>query len=335
MSGARTKGRWMIWTAATVVLLALALFGAWRWAASTGSAGTLDWIDARFWNDPPATLVETAQYGSDPAQTVELWVPRGQSFAEPAPPPGQARPIVHPLVVFIHGGGWHLGAPAEYRFVARTLADQGFAVALVGYRLVPGGRFPAMLEDSAAAVRWLRDNGARHGARIDRVVLMGHSAGAYNALMLGLDAQWLESAGVPQEAIAGVVSLAGPADFYPWTRDSSRNAMGHAPDPRATQPITFARADAPPILLLHGTADDVVRPRNSRRLAEAIAAAGGPVRKVEFAGMGHAGIVMGLSKPFAQGGKVRDPILRFLRETAAAPAPRPVGASVPVQGESR
>lgn len=332
MTAARKRGGWMTWTIVIAVLVALALFGTWRWAVSTGSAATLDWIDARFSRDRETVLAATAQYGSDPAQRIELWVPRGQAFAEPAPPPGTpTAPIVHPLVVFIHGGGWHLGAPEQYRFVARTLGDQGFAVALVGYRLVPEGRFPAMLEDSAAAVRWVRDIAGKHGARVDRLALMGHSAGAYNVLMLGLDPQWLAGAGVPQGAIAGVVSLAGPADFYPWTSDSARNAFGHVANPETTQPISFVRADAPPILLIHGTADDVVRPRNSRRLEAALEKTGGRVQEIEFDGMGHAGVMMGLSHPFAQGGKVLGPVLQFLRETAAGP----VRPSVPVQGESR
>ena len=310
-------------------LLALAGFGVWRWAVAQGSAATLDWIDARFSRDGEVRLAASGQYGPDPAQKVELWVPVGQAFAEPAPPPGQQpAPIVYPLIVFVHGGGWHSGAPEDYRFVARTLGEAGYATALVGYRLVPEGRFPAMLEDTAAGVRWVRDHASENAVRADPMVLAGHSAGAYNVLMLGLDPQWLAQAGVPQSAIGGVLSLAGPADFYPFTSDSARNALGHVADPRTTQPIDFARADAPPILLLHGTADDVVRVRNSRNLAKAIRTAGGAVEEREYEGMGHAGIVMGLSRPFAQGGIVTDPLVDFARKRTAPP-------SVPVQRETR
>ncbi len=111
--------------------------------------------------------------------------------------------------------------------------------------------------------------------------------------------------------------------------------MSTAADPTVTQPITFARAAserrAPPILLLHGTADDVVRVRNSRNLARAIRDAGGRVQEIEFPGMGHAGVVMGLSKPFAQDGKVLDPLLTFIRSVDEAPE----AASVPVQRADR
>lgn len=299
-------------------IVALAGFGAWRWAVAAGSAATLEWIDARFARSAPVTLAARGTYGANPAQRAELWVPAGELT-------GRERP----LVVFVHGGGWHSGAPEDYRFVARTLGEAGFATALVGYRLVPAGRFPAMLEDTAAAIRWARGQAARAGVRSEGIALAGHSAGAYNVVMMALDPQWLAGAGVPADSIGGVVSLSGPADFYPFTSDSARNALGHVDDPASTQPIAFVRADAAPLLLMHGTADTVVRVRNARRLAAAMEKRGGEVRTIEFEGMGHAGIIMGLSKPFAQDGIVQGPMIAFLR-AATTPAP-----SVPVQRETR
>lgn len=304
------------WTIIGIAFLALIAFALWRWAVAAGSASTLDWIDARFSRDRGAELIASVDTGAGGAAHSEIWVPEG------AAPTGG-----FPLVVFAHGGGWHSGAPQDYRFVARTFAEHEYATALIGYRLVPEGRYPAMLEDSAAALRWVRDVAGEARVNADRMVLIGHSAGAYNVLMLGLDPQWFVAAGVPSEAIAGVVSMAGPADFFPFDKESSINAFGHVADGRITQPIAFARADAPPILLLHGTADDVVRPYNSRNLEQAIRNAGDNARLIEFDGMSHAGLVMGLSKPFAQGGRVLDPILHFLRERGEA--------SVPVQPEIR
>jgi acetyl esterase/lipase len=305
-------------TALVLGLLALGAFGLWRWAVAAGSAGTLEWIDARFPRAGSVVLSAQGRYGAHPAQRAELWTPAGEST-------DQAKP----LVIFLHGGGWHSGAPEDYRFVARTLGEAGFATALVGYRLVPEGRYPAMLEDTAAGIRWALDRAVASGVATDRLALAGHSAGAYNVLMMGLDPRWLTAAGVSPEAIGGVVSMAGPADFYPFTSPSARKALGHVPDPRTTQPIAFAHGKAAPILLLHGTADTVVRVRNSRRLATALRTAAGRVELREYEGMGHAGVIMGLSKPFAQGGIVRDPMIAFLRH-ATAPE-----ASVPVHRENR
>jgi acetyl esterase/lipase len=328
-TAARSRGRWLMAIAIMIGVLALAGFGAWRWATATGSAATLEWIDSRFSRSRAVVLARQGIYGPAANQNVEIWTPAG-----PAPAGGW------PLAVFVYGGGWHLGATKEYRFVARTLGEAGYATALVGYRLGPQGRFPAMLEDTAAGVRWTRDHAAVAGANARKVVLIGHSAGAYNVLMLTLDPQWLAHAGVPESAIAGTVSMAGPADFYPFTSDSARNALGTAADPALTQPIHFARAGAPPILLLHGTTDDVVRVRNSRNLLAAMRKVDGAVEEREYPGMGHAGIIMALSRPFAQGGIVRDPLLAFIRRSLAggkgiiAPASGET-ASVKVQRASR
>lgn len=310
---------WLGWTLLIVAVLALAGYGLWRWAAATGSAATLEWIDARFARERPITLAVRAQYGPHPAQHLELWVP-DQPAADGEP---------HPLIVFYHGGGWHSGAPADYRFVARTLGEHGFATALVGYRLVPEGRFPAMLEDSAAGLAWLAANAGRHGVHTNRAVLAGHSAGAYNAVMLALDLQWLEAAGAPSGMVAGVAGLAGPYDFHPFTSDSAVAAFGHVKSPQSTQPIRFARGDAPPLLLMTGTADDVVRPRNSVALDRAVRAAGGRSKVIQFEGMGHAGIVMALSRPFRRNGQVMEELVRFAREQLSRPT------SVPIKGGMR
>lgn len=312
----------MGWIVIIAVLIAVAAFGTWRWAVTNSSAGTLDRIDSIFASSNTVKRVAAEQYGADPAQRAELWRPVDG-------------PTDKPLIVFIHGGGWNSGAPEDYRFVARTFGNLGYPVALVGYRLVPGGEFPAMLEDSAQGVAWAARAAPAHDIGDHGIVLMGHSAGAYNVLMLGLDPQWLGQADVPQSEISGIVSLAGPTDFYPFTSDSARAAFGAADPIVQTQPITFARGDAPPILLLTGTEDTSVKPRNSRVLAEAITAKGGTAEKEEFAGMSHAGIIMALSKPFAQGGKLTDPIVRFIE---GLPEPQPAAnakASVPVQAENR
>ena len=306
----------MGWTLIATALLLLAGFALWRWALAAGSASTLDWIDARFPRDRGIELVAEGSYGPADAQRAEIWVPEGE-----APAGG------FPLAVFVHGGGWHSGAPEDYRFVARSLGERGIATALVGYRLVPDGRYPAMLEDSAEGLAWVRDQAMDADIRADDAILIGHSAGAYNVLMLGLDPSFLRE--------AGIVSMAGPADFFPFDTDSSRNAFGHVADGRSTQPVARATretlAGAPPFLLMHGTADETVRPYNSRNLSTAIEANGGTVDLMEYDGMSHAGIVMGLSKPFAQNGTVLDPITAFIADRASG-GPQ---ASVPVQGETR
>ncbi len=226
-------------------------------------------------------VVDGAAYGPDLRQTLEIWVPKGASG-----------PL--PVVVFFYGGSWNSGSHDGYGFAARALSARGFVVVVPDYRLVPQVRWPAFVEDGAAALRWVTANIARHGGDPARLAVMGHSAGAHIALLLALDRRW----GVA-DAIKAAVGLAGPTDFLPFTPGGVADAaLGNAPDLQDTQPIHFARSDAAPLLLLHGQDDSTVLPRNSTRLANAVTDLGGRAEARVYPGIGHIGILLGLSKPF-------------------------------------
>lgn len=259
-----------------------------------------------------------ASTGADPMQKVIVWGPEGEAAGK------------RPVILFVHGGSWRAGDPEDYSFVGRAFVPEGFVVVLAGYRLVPGGEYPAMIEDTAAAIRWTRDNIARFGGDPGRIVLAGHSAGAYNVAMAALERQWLAEEGVPQDAVAGVVGLAGPYDFYPFDSDSSKAALGAAPEPEATQPVTHARGDAPPFLLVHGEADSLVKIRNSRELARRLEAAGGAARTLVLPGANHNDPLLALAAPWRSRRDVADRIAAFAREVTAS---RPL--SVSVQAETR
>ena len=317
--GRRRMG-WLGWTGAGL-LLAVLVFGGLFWrAVDTDPAGTLDSFDARFARERGATLVEKAKYGSDPAQKLSIYIPQG-----PAPPSG------FPLVVFFHGGGWHSGDPYGYGWIARALAEQGYASALVGYRLNQGGRFPVMLEDSAAGTRFALAEAPKYKIDASRIALMGHSAGAYNATMLSLDRQWLGREGVPEGTVRGAVILAGPADFYPYDKKSSINAMGHWPRWQDTQPVNYVRADAPPLLLVHGTEDTVVRPRNARILAKRLTEVGAPTKAVLMQGMNHDDLILKLAKVFDRDARVKQAVFPFLARVLQAQDAGTRQASSPVQ----
>ena len=218
------------------------------------------------------------------------------------------------MVVFFYGGGWDSGDRDSYGFAGRALSRQGFVVVIPDYRLVPKAHWPDFIEDSAAAVAWTHEHIAKLGGDPDRIALMGHSAGAYNAAMLALDPQWLRAARSDPSVIRGVAGLAGPYDFLPLEKGGRGDrAMGKVKPIEKTQPIHFARGDAPPLWLATGDEDDTVRPRNSQNLAAAIEKAGGPVTLRIYPGMGHTGIVMALAAPFQNKGPVLEEATDFLR----------------------
>lgn len=295
------------------LVLAFTLTALWlaaRWVRDRHGVALLDWADRQFGGNRGYRLaLADGHYGADPAQRVEVIVP--------ATAPAQPLPVV----VFIHGGSWNSGDPRVYRFVGRQLARRGYVVINAGYRLGPPGQFPAMLEDGAAALAWVQANAARWSGDPAGVCLIGHSAGAYNAAMLVLERQWLGRAGLPEGFVRGFIGLSGPYDFYPFTSESARAAFGAVADPAMTQPVTFARGDAPPMLLLSGDRDTTVKPRNSLALASALERTGSSARVVLVAGLNHTDPVRLLAAPFDRDTRVLGPVLGFLSTHCRASSP--------------
>ncbi|HZF42514.1 MAG TPA: alpha/beta hydrolase [Sphingomonadaceae bacterium] len=258
--------------------------------------------------DRGAVLVaRDVAYGTDPRQALDVYAPTGTAASARLP-----------VIVFIYGGSWQSGSKDGYGFAARALAARGFVVAVPDYRLVPAVRFPGFVEDCAAAVRWARANAARFGGDGARVVMIGHSAGAYNAAMLALDPRYL---GADRAAVRGWVGLAGPYDFLPLDGPITRAAFGGAPDLPQTQPVTHASAGDPPALLLHGAKDDTVYPRNSQALAARLRAAGGRAEVKLYPKLGHVGIVTALAAPFRGRAPVLEDAAGFARAVTAEEQP--------------
>ncbi len=219
-------------------------------------------------------------------QTLDVWRPSG----------GAREGL--PVLIFWYGGGWVHGDRAAYAFAARAYAKAGFVVVLPDYRKVPGVRFPAFVQDGAQAVKWTRDHVRDFGGDPGRIALAGHSAGAYTVAMLTLDRRWLRAEGVDPRIVRAAVGLCGPYDFYPFTARRAADAMRGAADPAMTQPVHFARANAPPMLLVTAGNDTQVMPHNAVNLTARLRALGAPVRHVDYPGLSHEDVAMALSKPF-------------------------------------
>ncbi|WPZ32471.1 alpha/beta hydrolase [Thalassobaculum sp. OXR-137] len=246
----------------------------------------------------PKTGYERVQgipYAEGPRQTYDLY--------EPSAPRRDA-----PAIVYFYGGGWKSGDKDKYRFVAQSLTKAGYTVAIPDYRLYPQVTFPDFVQDGAAAV-------AAVAARLDRpIVLMGHSAGAHIAMMLTLDPRWLSAAGLDVDStVKATVGLSGPYDFLPLS-DDLQPILAPQGDPEASQPITYARGDAPPLLLLHGTADTTVLPKNTKNLAAAIAGLGGDVTVKTYPKVGHAPMIGAFAPALDFLAPSRADVLAWLRD---------------------
>ncbi|MBC2651592.1 alpha/beta hydrolase [Novosphingobium flavum] len=250
-------------------------------------------------------VVHDAAYAPGRRGMIDVYAPRGASG-------GPARPII----VFLYGGSWRSGTKDGYGFVGRAFAARGFVVAIPDYRLVPEVRYPAFVEDGAAAVRWVRAHAGEWGGDPSRIVLVGHSAGAYNAAMLAYDPRWL---GPDRSAIRGFAGLAGPYDFDPFDGPIAAAAFQGAAEARDTQPVTHVAPGAPPALLATGDKDTTVRPANSESLAARLTQVGTPASLRRYPRVGHVGILTAIAKPWRDRAPVVDDVAAF---AASVTAPR-------------
>ena len=238
-------------------------------------------------------------FGNDPRQKLDIYAPTMASTRS------------WPVIVFIYGGSWSSGIRQGYGFVGRALASRGFLVAIPDYRLVPTVRYPAFLEDNASAVRWVIAHAGDYHGDPQRLILAGHSAGAYDAAMLAYDRRWL---GADRAAVRAMIGLAGPYDFLPSKLPSVIAAFGRASDPATTQPIDLVRPGAVPALLSTGDKDDLVAPKNSDTLAARLQAVGTPVERLRYPRVGHVGLLTAIAEPFRSRAPVLDDMTRFAQK---------------------
>ena len=304
--------RMVLWAFGALALVLVGGAIATQIAIARNGPAVLDAVDRITGGSAGAAKLATISTGEHPSQKLIVWGPSDRGEDQTA----------LPVLVFAHGGSWRSGDPVDYGFLARAFVPKRFAVVLVGYRLVkedsPDGVYPAMIEDTARAIQWVYEDIAQYGGDPDRIILAGHSAGAYNVMMAALEGQWLSKKGVDPGAIAGVVGMAGPYDFYPFDSESTIAAFGPASDPEATQTFNHVRGDAPPVLLIHGEKDSLVKPRNSRELAQLIETAGGTVELSLYPDMEHNDPLIALASPWRSNRTVADEIAEFAIKVSAS-----------------
>ncbi|HEY4202316.1 MAG TPA: alpha/beta hydrolase [Devosiaceae bacterium] len=237
-----------------------------------------------------------------------------------------------PVIFFIYGGGWNRGEKADYQFVGRAFAARGFITVIADYRLVPEVHFPEFLEDNASALKWVQDHIAEYGGDTKRLFLAGHSAGAYNAVMLALDPSYFKEYGVTM-AIRGVAALSGPYDFYPFEYNEVRDAFGNAASPEGTQPVNLVTNDVPPMLLTSGTYDPIVRMQNSENLAKLLKAQGDWVTTKYYDGFGHMEPVIALGALWRWRMPILNDVVEFFSTFGAFPSGVPRVAVAPAAPE--
>lgn len=243
----------------------------------------------------PAAEMKDLVYAHTPQRdlTVDLYLP--------------ATPQPHPVILYVHGGGWSSGSKANPP--TSRLVAVGYAVASIDYRLTNEAPFPAQIFDCKASVRWLRANSRKYGLDADRIAAWGGSAGGHLVALLGTSGGVAELEGDEgnpgySSRLAAVIDFFGPVDLMTINAErkhprpeSGRSAEAkllgggpledHKDLARQASPLTWIDPSDPPFLVVHGDLDDTVPPKQSERFVEALKAAHVPVEFSVVKGRAH------------------------------------------------
>lgn len=224
-------------------------------------------------------------------------------------------------LVWFHGGGLTMGSKdqvdrdVDTPAIARSLVRGGVAVVVPNYRLSPQAKFPAYVEDAAAAVAWTRAHIAELGGDANRLFIGGHSAGGYLALMLGMDAHYLEQFGLPLSTIAGVIPVSGQVMTH-YTVRAERGLGKFTVTADAAAPVYFVRKNTPPMLVLYADHDMAARAEENAFLVALLRGTGNQrVAGKLIANRTHGSIAGKLAE---DKDPARQAILEFIKTTGAA-----------------
>ncbi len=200
----------------------------------------------------------------------------------------------HPVMVFIHGGGWRKGDKANKvvsRIKAPHFVGAGYVLVSINYRLSPKVKHPTHVQDVAKALGYVHKNITKYGGDPKKIFIMGHSAGAHLAALVAVDERYLKAEGKDLGLLSGVVLLDSAAyDIPRFVKDLKagpqmiamyKAAFGPEKNWKDASPRTHVapQKNIPPFLIFH-TGNRLAGATLSRELANALNKAGSPSQAV-------------------------------------------------------
>ncbi|MBC2665156.1 alpha/beta hydrolase [Novosphingobium flavum] len=259
-------GRWPALSAAALVAAAL--------VAAIGLRGAFR-IDRNQAAEPMSDLAvhRDIAYAPGDRRALDIYAP-----ARPGPP--------RAVIVYLYGGAWTSGAKAQYAWVGAGLARQGYVAVIPDYRIYPPATWPSFLQDSARALAFVKAHIAQYGGDPAKLVLVGHSSGAFNALSLAVEPRWLDEAGLDaRRDLKAVIGLSGVYNMLPL-HGENENAI-FAPSTGYAEMKHHVDGKSPPLLLLVGAADRIAGREESEQMAARVREKGGAAELIVYPGLQH------------------------------------------------
>lgn len=247
-------------------------------------------------------------YGDAPLQNLDMYYPKPLAQAMQAQ---SAITDSYPMIVFVYGGSWENGSKEDYAFVGQSLAQAGYVTAVVNYRKAPEYVYPDFVEDTAKAIAWSYENATKFHANPERLAVVGHSAGAFNAVAAIANEDFLAPYGMSPSDISAVVGIAGPYS-YDFRKFDSASAFPADATPDEVMPDRQLKGTQPPYLLLTAENDKIVYETNTIKMTQALKDFGATVETGEIKGASHATSIGAMAKPLRWVNDVRAQVLTYL-----------------------
>lgn len=247
-------------------------------------------------------------YGDEPLQDLDIYYPKPLAQAMEKQ---SAITKTYPMVVFVYGGSWENGSKEEYAFVGQSLAQAGYVTAVINYRKAPEHVYPDYVEDTAKAIAWSYKNAASFHADPQRLAVVGHSAGAFNAVAAIANEDFLAPYGVKPKDIRAVVGIAGPYS-YDFRKFDSATAFAPDATPDEVMPDRHIKGEQPPYLFLTAEKDKLVYDTNTINMTKALKARGVMVENGEIKGASHATSIGAMAPPLRWVNDVRAQVVTYL-----------------------
>ncbi len=262
----------------------------WHWliAAAVVLAASATGVRGEEAASPEPEVQRNVPYGDDDdfRHTADIYMPPGEG--------------PFPAVLMIHGGAWTSGSKGHMIGHARTVAEAGYTVVSINYRLAPKHPFPAQIDDCRAALAWMKTNAAKYKIDPERMATYGYSAGGHLASLLGM--QCCGDADGPQ--VKCVIAGGAPCEFRDMPANVSAlsfwlgGSRSEQPENyRLASPTTFVCKNSPPVFFFHGEKDNIVRLDSPAALDKLLQKEGVKTQFYSISGKGHIGAFLDAKAP--------------------------------------